>query len=67
MSKASKKRRRATKRDAFPWLVKKRETPLAAFARQASDLARQDQKNLVERGWTKLEAAIEAWLTQDAL
>ena len=66
MSKASRKKRRDRKIPTAPWHVKRNETALHAFDRQATDTARRDRTSLIKRGWAPLEAAVEAWATMKA-
>lgn len=66
MSKTSRLKRRKRKVPRVPWGIKKNETALHAFQRQATKLASQDQTSLNKRGWAPLEAALEAWETMHA-
>lgn len=66
MSKASRKKRRAAKMKKLPWQVKKGEGSVVAFLRQAEPVTIQDYRNLLRLGYKPIEAAMEAWLTQEA-
>lgn len=50
----------------LPWGRKKHESAMKAFSRQARSVTQADQKRLVAQGWKPIEAAVEAWLTQEA-
>lgn len=49
-----------------PWSKKKGESRMSAFLRQAAPLTVKDMQQLVQKGWQPVEAAVEAWLTQEA-